>query len=391
MQLKFPPLKRPDCLSFAIVALPLSILSLSILPFSALPALSQTLSQSPFPPDRLPASTLPVSTLPKLASFGAGEPGSTKPLFSPAKSSPSGLTYYLGAGDLLDIQVFGFNEYTGTQVVLPDGTITLPLIGRIIAANKTPDQLTQELTSRLKPLLKNPVVTVGIAKLRPVRINVAGEVQRPGPVQLQSLSPVNAVGSSNQVLAPTLSEAILQAGGITRNADIQQVVLQRHNPNGTGETIKVDLWQALKSANAPSDILLSDGDTIYIPTANSRTAGDRRLLAKASFSPKTIRVRVVGEVKKPGEVEASPDSTLSSAIAIAGGPTDKARLKKVVFVRMSDAGQLERRELDLQNLTDDIQVQDGDVLLVPKDGGRDFLDVASQALGPFGLILNLFR
>jgi polysaccharide biosynthesis/export protein len=58
---------------------------------------------------------------------------------------------------------------------------------------------------------------------------------------------------------------------------------------------------------------------------------------------------------------------------------------------MSEQGQLERRELDLQNLTDNIQVQDGDVLLVPKDSGRDFLDVASQSLGPLGFIFNLFR
>jgi polysaccharide biosynthesis/export protein len=96
-------------------------------------------------------------------------------------------------------------------------------------------------------------------------------------------------------------------------------------------------------------------------------------------------------VKKPGEVDVTPESMLSSAVAIAGGPTDKAKLKRSFFVRMNDHGQLERRELDLQNLTDDIQVQDGDVVFIPKDGGRDFLDVAAQALGPIGVILNLFR
>jgi polysaccharide biosynthesis/export protein len=350
--------------------------AIAALPLGTLPALSQ----SPFPPNTLPTLTSAV------------EPSDAGRLVMPlAPTAKPGFTYYLGAGDLLDIQVFGFNEYTGTQAISPDGTITLPLLGRIVAVNKTPEQFTEELTIRLKRLVKKPIVTINVTKPRPVRVNVAGEVQRPGPVQLQSLSPTNVIGGSNQILAPTLSEAILQAGGVTRNADIQQVVLQRHNPTGRAETIKIDLWQALRSANSPSDILLSDGDSIYIPTTSSQSVSDRRLMARASFSPKAIRVRVVGEVKKPGEVEVAPEGTLSSAIAIAGGPTEKAKLKKVVFVRMSEQGQLERRELDLQNLTDNIQVQDGDVLLVPKDSGRDFLDMASQSFGPLGFIFNLFR
>jgi polysaccharide export outer membrane protein len=109
------------------------------------------------------------------------------------------------------------------------------------------------------------------------------------------------------------------------------------------------------------------------------------------FSPKTVRVRVVGEVKKPGEVEVPPDGTLSSAVAIAGGPTEKARLGKVTFVRMNENGKVDRRDLDLRNLTDDQQVQDGDVLIVHKSVGRDILDIGSQLLGPFGVFLNIFK
>jgi len=143
---------------------------------------------------------------------------------------------------MLDIKVYDYEEYTGTQVVLPDGTITLPLIGRLIASDKTPDALTQEITARLQPLLKNPVVTIGINKLRPIRVNVAGEVQRPGPSQLQSLAPVNAIGSTNQVLTPTLTEALLQAGGVDRNADIRHVVLKRYSPNGSTAPVIVNVW-----------------------------------------------------------------------------------------------------------------------------------------------------
>ena len=292
---------------------------------------------------------------------------------------------------MLDIKVYDYEEYTGTQVVLPDGTITLPLIGRLIASDKTPDALTQEITARLQPLLKNPVVTIGINKLRPIRVNVAGEVQRPGPIQLQSLAPVNAIGSTNQVLTPTLTEALLQAGGVNRNADIRRVVLKRYSPNGSAIPVIVNLWEGLRSENASTDQILMDGDTIFVPKAEGDNPIDRRIMARAVFSPKTVRVRVVGEVKKPGEVEVPPDGTLSSAVAIAGGPTEKARLNKVTFVRMNENGKVDRRTLDLRNLMDDQQVQDGDVLIVHKSVGRDLLDIGSQLLGPFGVFLNIFK
>jgi len=300
-------------------------------------------------------------------------------------------TYFLGPGDVLDIKVYDYEEYTGTQIILPDGTITLPLVGRVVAIHKTPDALTQEVTARLKPLLKNPVVTIGLNKLRPLRVNVSGEVQRPGPIQLQSLAPVNAIGGTNQVLTPTLTEALLQAGGVNRNADIRRVVLKRYSPNGDAAPVIVNLWEALRSENASTDQTLMDGDTIFVPKAEGDNSIDRRIMARAVFSPKTVRVRVVGEVQKPGEVEVPPDSTLSSAVAIAGGPTEKARLSKVTFVRMNENGKVDRRDVDLRNLTDDQQVQDGDVLIVHKSMGRNLLDIGSQLLGPFGVFLNIFK
>lgn len=313
------------------------------------------------------------------------------PPLTATASSTEPRTYFLGPGDVLDIKVYDYEEYTGTQIILPDGTITLPLVGRLVATHKTPDALTQEVTARLKPLLKNPVVTIGLNKLRPLRVNVSGEVQRPGPIQLQSLAPVNAIGGTNQVLTPTLTEALLQAGGVNRNADIRRVVLKRYSPNGDAAPVIVNLWEALRSENASTDQTLMDGDTIFVPKAEGDNSIDRRIMARAVFSPKTVRVRVVGEVQKPGEVEVPPDSTLSSAVAIAGGPTEKARLGKVTFVRMNENGKVDRRDVDLRNLTDDQQVQDGDVLIVHKSVGRNLLDIGSQLLSPFGFFLNIFK
>jgi polysaccharide export outer membrane protein len=321
-------------------------------------------------------------------------PQGTVPLKSqpfPTLSNTPTVDYYLGVGDAIDIKVFGYDEYTGKQVILPDGTITLPLVGKVNAVDLTTEQLTQDMTVRLKRYLTNPVVTISIANQRPLRVVVTGEVQRPGMIQLQTLGTVTTAstdGTGN--FAPTLSEAIQQAGGITRKADLRQIILKRRNPNGEPIEIKTDLWQAVRSGDNLNDPLLQDGDSIYIPVLTANSDIDSRLAARTSFSAKTVRVRVVGEVTRPGEVEVSPDSSLSTAIAVAGGPTEKAKMDKVVFVRLADNGQVERKVLDLKNLTDSVQVQDGDVLMVPKSGTRGALDIAGQTLGPLGFFLRFF-
>jgi polysaccharide biosynthesis/export protein len=333
-----------------------------------------------------PLATLAQDALAAPALPGAATVTETQRL-QPGKTS----RYVLGAGDVLEIKVFGFEEYTRTEVILPDGSITLPLIGKVIAGDKTAEELTQLLTQRLNQFLVDPVISISTSKLRPVRVNVAGEVYRPGPVQLQSLSPLNASNSTNQVLFPTVSEAISLAGGITNDADIRRVVLKRYSPDQASKPITLNLWEALRSENTPGDLVLLDGDSLYIPKADATISQqDRRILARAAFAPKTVRVRVAGEVRNPGEIQVRPDSTLSSVVAIAG-PTEKSQLKRVVFVRMQDTGKIERRVLNLRDLADHEQVQDGDILFVPKSTTRDVIDIAGQILSPLGSLLNLFR
>lgn len=314
----------------------------------------------------------------------------TKPTINQTVNPNRFPAYVLGAGDFLDIRVYGYDEFTGTQVILPDGTVTLPLIGSVMAGDRTAAELTQSLKEQLSRWIVSPVVTVSLNKLRPVRVNVAGAVYRPGPVQLQSLSPVNASGNANQVLFPTVSEAITLAGGITQDADIQKVVIKRYTPNGDAIPITINLWEALRSEHTTGDPVMLDGDSLYIPKiAASAQPLDRRLLARATYSPKTVRVRVAGEVRTPGEIEVRPDSTLSSAIAIAG-PTDKSQLKRVIFVRLQPDGRVERREINLRDFADAEQVQDGDILIVPKNNAQSLLDIANQIAPPLGVLLNLF-
>jgi polysaccharide biosynthesis/export protein len=308
---------------------------------------------------------------------------------TPVLAIPAPAGYRLGAGDQIDVNVFDNAEVSGVRVVAPDGSITLPLVGKVPAAGRTTEGLAQDLRRRLITWFKNPIVAVNIGQFRPMRISVAGEVRRPGPIQMRNVAHDNSRTSETSIsnpTLPTLSAALIAAGGVTRDGDISQVVLQR------GEQRKaINLWQGIASENAPQDELLQDGDAIYVPKSLAGSPIDARMIARSTLAPATVRVRVVGEVKKPGEVDVTPNSSISSAIAIAGGPTEKARMEEVALVRLDANGQVIEQKMNLQKLQDSQQVLDGDVVIVPKSRTSTLIDVAGQVLSPLGVIFNLFK
>ena len=332
----------------------------------------------------------------------------TLPTMPPPRSQPTLIlptqpsavnrsNYILDAGDQVAITVIGFEEFDGSRVILPDGTITLPLIGAVRAAGQTIDSLSAALTVRLKQFLIEPVLSVSLTALRPVIVNVAGEVYRPGPIQLSSLTSTSTRIDTNSRITsatdlPTLSAALLAAGGIKREADIRRITVQRTLPGGRNETINVNLWDTIVSSNAPDDeLVLRAGDAIFVPRAAAGAEIDPQLVASSTIAPATVRVRVVGEVTRPGEVQVPPNSSISSAVAIAGGPTEDARLKDVALVRMQEGGQVEEQVVDIRNLVDQHQVQDGDVVFVPKSTLPSLLDGFSRFISPINLILNVLR
>lgn len=325
-------------------------------------------------------------------SVGSESTGLPPSVASPPQPEATTSPYVLGTGDQIEVTVLDYKEFTGTKVILSDGTISLPVLGNVEAAGKSPNDFAQELARQLRPFLKNPVVTIAVMNTRPILITVAGEVQRPGPIQLQNFNPAQPSNSNNTPQEiPTIVSALLAAGGVTQNADIRQVLLRRVSSAGEVTTTTINLWDALWSEKAPKNVVLRDGDSIVIPKLAVGDVLDRRLLSRSTLAPKTVRVRVVGEVKNPGEVQVPPNSSISSAIAIAGGPTDKAQLRKVIFVRLREDGKIDRQVINLRNLTDTNQIQEGDVVMVPKSTGSALLDVASQLSNPLGVLGNLFN
>ena len=318
------------------------------------------------------------------------------PVYSPPPIVPTAeasSSYLLGPGDRIEISVYGYEEYSGPMSVLPDGTLTLPLVGKVPAAGRTTDQLAQDLAVVLNQVLVNPSVSVTLNALRPVVVNVSGEVYRPGPLQLQGATRIgnNQNGEGTSYAPPSVTQAIIEAGGVTRTADVRDVVILRSLPNGQQVRTRVNLWDSLGSETLPDDVLLRDGDLVFVPQLAEGESLDNRLLASSSLSPETVRVRVVGEVTQPGEVPVPPNSSLSSAVAIAGGPTDDAKLSEVAFIRRQDNGEVIQEVVNLSDLIDDYQVQEGDVVVVPKTTTGSALDFAQRLLGPLGFLFNIFR
>lgn len=311
-------------------------------------------------------------------------------------------SYLLGPGDQISLSVVGYDDFTnlpptgpaGTatrlvQDILPDGTISIPLVGSVRAAGQTLNSLTQEITTKLKIYLVSPVVSLSLVNLRPVRVIVSGQVERPGPIQLANLS--NTRDRAETTTAPTLTSAISTAGGVSREADLRRVTLKRILPGGKTETVNFNLWEMIALETGPQDpVILRDGDAIFVPKLESGNPVDSRLISRSSLAPATVRVRVVGEVKTPGIIAVRPDSSISSAIAAAGGPTVDAKLNNTEFVRMNENGKIEVKKINLHGLSDNIQIQEGDVIFVPRTTFASVLDYLGRLAAPIGTV-GVFR
>jgi polysaccharide export outer membrane protein len=171
--------------------------------------------------------------------------GDTKP--KPAAPS-TGEEYRLGSGDKIRIEVYKDPQLSQSAQVRPDGKITLPLVGDIDAAGRTPAELRQGITTSLKEYMTNPVVTVIVVEASASTAFVVGEVAHSGSVNLQGQM--------------TVLQAIAVAGGLKDFANTKNIHILRKGPSGT-QTIAFNYKEALKGNG--SQIYLRPGDTVVVP------------------------------------------------------------------------------------------------------------------------------
>jgi polysaccharide biosynthesis/export protein len=306
----------------------------------------------------------------------------------------------LKAGDRLRIIVVGFPDLSGEQSITTEGTIQLPMAGHIIVRGLDSPAAVETIQTALKPYVRRPQVGLSVLSVSPLRISVTGEVLQPGPRLLDpaKLKPTDINGLQSGTGRPvTLSDALGLAGGITPNADLQNVVIRRWvaqvSPTSkqlqTKQTeLKVDLWQAIKQGDLVADAPLQDGDEVVVPTAKNGN-GDRQRLLTSTFAPSRITVQVVGEVQRPGPIDIAPNSGVSQAIGSAGGLTPYAKKNQVALFRVSPEGKLESQKFDFGK--DSGSLQNGDLIVVGKKGSSSIIDFLGRVLSPLGSIFFLLK
>jgi polysaccharide biosynthesis/export protein len=329
---------------------------------------------------------------------GAGDqPGIQYPTLSEALKTAGGVTL---ASDISQIQVrrrtsrdgeevFNVNFQDFIQTGNPRSSLTLRDGDAIYVPAATEVSLRQ--VRQLATLEFAADVNAGRT------ISVVGEVDRPGSYYIQLAAP------GVEATLPTVTRAIQEAGGITALADVRNIQLRRLTKAGTEQVFGVNLWQLLQTGDISQDTVLQDGDTIVVPKASDISAAEAAELASARFSPDTIQVSVVGEVRNPGIVNLLPNTPLNQALMTAGGfNRSRADNDRVTLIRLNPDGSVVSREVPIDlaqgvNEQGNPLLRDDDIIVVGRnqataiaDSLDDFLRAGANALSWFSIPSRIF-
>jgi polysaccharide export outer membrane protein len=170
---------------------------------------------------------------------------------APADAPPVNVDpyYIIGPEDSILVNVWKEPSFTESVLVRPDGMISMPAVGDIPAAGRTPMQLATEITSQLKKYIIDPTVTITVLAVNSKHIYLVGEVGRIGPMAM----------TPNM----TVLQAISSAGGVSAYANKKHIYIIRGEP-GKQTKIPFNYTKAVKTGDSQG-ITLEPGDTIVVP------------------------------------------------------------------------------------------------------------------------------
>jgi len=158
--------------------------------------------------------------------------------------------YVIGSDDELEIIVWTQPQLSGKVIVASDGTIAMPLIGRVPAAGQTPDQLKADLDKRYARYIHGANATVRVSDPASHVFYVLGEVNKPGVYKLHS--------------GEVLSQALAEAGGLGQFADAGKIRILRHKENET-VVLTVNYYVVRSGGDVSADVPVEPGDTVSVP------------------------------------------------------------------------------------------------------------------------------
>lgn len=158
--------------------------------------------------------------------------------------------YRLNPGDMLTISVWNEEALQQEVMVLPDGTISFPLVGILEVANKTPAQIQDEIKQKLSRLIPDPEINLSVSAVGGNNFFIIGKVNSPG--RFAMTSPTDVV------------QALSLAGGFTTYAQTGKIQILRRDGNKQ-KVIQFDYSKISDGKALETNILLRSGDTIVVP------------------------------------------------------------------------------------------------------------------------------
>jgi polysaccharide export outer membrane protein len=284
-------------------------------------------------------------------------------------------TYILGADDQITVHALDAEEISEKPMRIDmSGYIRLPLVGRILAAGLTVEQLENEIAARLRKYIKEPDVAVSVLEFRSQPISVIGSVKAPGVYQLQGHK--------------TLVECLSVAGGASDDAGYSVKITRRlewgplplpsavTDPTGHFSIAQVKLAEIIAARNPAENILILPEDIISVPRGEM--------------------VYVIGTVPRAGGFVLHERETLSvlQALALAGGADHNAAPQKARILRAVGNGKRIEIPVNLRTVmagkSGDLPLQAEDILLVPSSTSKVVVARIAEAALQMGT-LSVYR
>jgi protein involved in polysaccharide export with SLBB domain len=241
------------------------------------------------------------------------------------------VNYELGPGDLIQLVVFGQQEYTEELEVSREGAINVESVGLVKIGGMTMEAALVKLKSAMSsayPTLSSgsSKLSLTLSEIRTIHVTVVG-ANRSGTLDIPSLFSVYG--------------ALSKAGGPTNMGSFRNIELVRNNKI----VKKIDLYKLLAKGDQTDNVRLKDNDVIRIPTYQNR-------------------VELSGQVKRPGLYEVLPNESFADILSFAGGFDDTAYTASVKVIRKNDR-ERELKDL-LANSFNSFQPSTGDQFVVAR-------------------------
>lgn len=277
----------------------------------------------------------------------------------PSPSAPQSTSYRVGAGDTIAVTVWdGMETRQGDLTVASDGSIFFPFgANKILPVDGlTMVEIRDLLLRELKFIYRDPKVQVVVRNFEKRRVFITGDVGSPGSFPLKG--------------EERLLDFIVANGGIRATGNYNAVMVLRRD----GTKLEVNVSDILFNNQRDRDILLQDGDIIFVPPTESSG----------------IRYYVFGEVRTQGMITVAAPISLVELLSRSGGILVSGQTERIWLARQKLPGGADIQEFDFDQLVKagvPVMLNDRDVVMVPKRG----IFKVGDFLVPFKPILEFMR